>query len=63
MNGGYNPPLCPHCSGSGEGMHDGTLCIYCNGRGVEDGGISKREHEIERADLENDLRWERENGL
>lgn len=26
--------LCAQCNGSGEGMHDGTTCSYCNGKGV-----------------------------
>jgi len=26
---------CPHCNGSGEGMHDGTTCSFCKGSGVE----------------------------
>ena len=26
---------CPHCNGSGEGMHDGTTCTHCKGSGVE----------------------------
>ncbi len=26
--------LCIHCSGSGEGMHDGSRCLFCSGRGV-----------------------------
>ena len=26
-------PLCPHCSGTGEGMYGDTSCHYCKGRG------------------------------
>ena len=26
-------PSCPHCSGTGEGMHGDTSCHYCKGRG------------------------------
>ena len=26
--------LCRTCSGSGEGMYDGSTCTQCNGRGV-----------------------------
>jgi len=26
--------LCGNCSGSGEGMYDGSTCTQCNGRGV-----------------------------
>ena len=25
---------CYHCSGSGEGQHDGTRCMWCKGRGI-----------------------------
>ena len=28
-----DPGLCGHCSGSGEGMHDGSRCMYCRGSG------------------------------
>ena len=27
-------PSCGNCSGSGEGMYDGSTCTQCNGRGV-----------------------------
>jgi len=27
------PGICPACSGSGEGMHEGTTCRACKGRG------------------------------
>jgi len=27
------PGICPACSGSGEGMHDGTRCGTCKGAG------------------------------
>lgn len=26
--------ICPTCSGSGEGMYDGTTCRSCKGKGV-----------------------------
>jgi len=29
----YEPGICPACSGSGEGMHEGTTCRACKGRG------------------------------
>lgn len=32
--------LCPYCAGSGEGMHDGSTCHHCKGRGVEGGTMS-----------------------
>lgn len=25
--------ICPACSGSGEGMHEGTTCTTCKGAG------------------------------
>jgi hypothetical protein len=34
-----NPPLCPQCSGSGEGQHENTRCMSCKGKGT----ISRRE--------------------
>jgi len=27
-------PICSNCNGSGEGMHEGTLCYVCHGRGT-----------------------------
>lgn len=27
------PGICPACSGSGEGMHEGTRCSTCKGKG------------------------------
>jgi hypothetical protein len=29
----YEPGICPACSGSGEGMHEGTTCGTCKGEG------------------------------
>lgn len=26
--------LCANCDGSGEGMHEGTICTQCNGYGI-----------------------------
>jgi DnaJ-class molecular chaperone len=26
--------ICPICNGSGEGLHDGTICRSCRGRGI-----------------------------
>jgi len=31
-------PICGQCSGSGEGMHDGTRCLHCKGTGSEPEG-------------------------
>jgi hypothetical protein len=28
-------PICTNCSGSGEGMYDGTRCSACSGLGVQ----------------------------
>ena len=53
----YEEVTCGHCSGSGEGMYDGTRCIYCKGSGIEyalkdddddeDAGIElEEEHEL-----------------
>jgi len=30
---GYTYQICGKCSGSGEGMHDGTRCRNCGGSG------------------------------
>jgi hypothetical protein len=37
---GYDEPdtddghgICPVCNGSGEGLHDGTICWQCKGKG------------------------------
>jgi hypothetical protein len=29
----YEPGICPACSGSGEGMTDGSICSSCKGAG------------------------------
>ena len=29
----YEPGICPACSGSGEGMYEGTRCSTCKGKG------------------------------
>ncbi len=31
----YEEVMCLTCSGSGEGMADGTHCSHCGGSGVE----------------------------
>lgn len=31
--GNDEPGICPTCSGSGEGMYEGTRCSSCKGRG------------------------------
>jgi DnaJ-class molecular chaperone len=44
---------CTTCSGSGEGMHDGTRCPACKGRGVVQ-RESNYEAEIDRLEYERD---------
>ena len=29
----YEPGICPHCNGSGEGQYDGKTCRFCKGTG------------------------------
>jgi len=31
---GVHENLCEYCSGSGEGMTDGSRCYHCKGKGV-----------------------------
>ena len=52
--------LCPSCNGSGEGMHDGSSCGSCNGRGVARDADEEYERECERADRYYDMIKERE---
>ena len=28
---------CQRCNGTGEGMHDGQICLACRGIGIENG--------------------------
>ena len=49
--GGY----CPQCSGSGEGMYDGSRCSACGGSGEVSSGPSREDYEAEKADYLNDL--------
>ena len=51
--------ICPHCNGSGEGMHDGTICLFCGGSGAEC-DILKDEREY---DADEDYDEEREIAL
>ena len=30
---GYEPGICPACSGSGEGQHESSRCYVCKGKG------------------------------
>lgn len=34
-NEDYEDEVCSYCSGSGEGMYDGSCCSKCKGCGVE----------------------------
>lgn len=52
--------ICSTCSGSGEGMWDGTRCSSCKGAGVERDGEDALENAIAKADYENDQRMMRE---
>ena len=47
-----DPESCATCSGSGEGMYDGTRCPACGGKGV----IVERDYEdeIDRLEYEED---------
>ena len=47
---------CPQCSGSGEGMYDGTRCSKCHGSGVERDDSGREDWEADRADERNDAR-------
>lgn len=46
--------LCGACSGSGEGMYDGSRCHACSGRGVEPDYDDEYDAACERADRYND---------
>lgn len=39
------PLLCGQCSGSGEGMHDGTRCLHCKGTGSEPDGEDDEDYD------------------
>lgn len=39
------PPICGQCSGSGEGMHDGTRCLHCKGTGSEPDGEDDEDYD------------------
>lgn len=41
------PPICGQCSGSGEGMHDGTRCLHCKGTGSEPEGEDDEDYDDE----------------
>ena len=50
------PGYCVFCGGSGEGSHDGAICEYCHGSGVERDDSGKEDYEADRADQINDER-------
>jgi hypothetical protein len=47
---------CPHCAGSGEGLHSDSICNYCSGSGVERDDSGREDYEADRADQINDER-------
>ena len=56
--------ICSNCSGSGEGMHDGSRCYVCGGSGeVSSGGMTKEEALADAADYYNDLAKDEQYGL
>ncbi len=44
------PSYCNQCSGTGEGMHDGSRCSSCRGTGIEQDHEAREEYEMERAE-------------
>lgn len=46
--------ICGNCNGSGEGMHDGTLCSACGGGEIKPHAPSREDYESDRADALND---------
>jgi DnaJ-class molecular chaperone len=50
------PGYCPHCAGSGEGLHSDSICSYCHGSGVERDDSGREDYEADRADQINDER-------
>ena len=53
---GDEESYCPHCNGSGEGMHSDSICGYCKGSGVERDDSGREDYEADRADQINDER-------
>ncbi len=49
--------ICPNCNGSGEGMHDGTLCRSCGGTGTDCHDERQRERD-EKAEFEFEVKRE-----
>jgi len=58
--------ICPSCSGSGEGMSDGSTCHQCRGSGsvpVDDleARLEARGYRLDELDYDNPhTQWERE---
>ena len=46
--------ICSHCSGSGEGQHDGATCWVCNGNGWIGQGEIQKAYTVE-IDDDNEL--------
>ena len=51
---------CTNCSGSGEGMHDGTRCSVCHGSGVEPSQSSIDDADEYYADMKRDEEYFKE---
>lgn len=47
--------ICPACNGSGEGMHDGTLCRSCGGTGT-DCHEAREKYRDEKAEFEFEVK-------
>lgn len=50
--------FCGYCSGSGEGMHDGSRCWACGGTGIPKNYDLEAERRAEAADHYNDMKRE-----
>lgn len=55
MTDDYEPDICSACNGSGEGMHDGSTCRNCKGKGVTIDTEQLREEAEARAEHEYEL--------
>ena len=43
---GYEIKQCTHCNGSGEGMYDGSTCLWCGGSGADERGSDEDEEVV-----------------
>ena len=48
-------PVCQFCNGSGEGLHDGSVCSVCKGRGE-----LPSENDLNALELAKELKLERD---